>query len=221
MPSHTTGSRTLVPVAGATLVGDLTVPVAARGLVLFPHDNPTGQLHDRRVATALADVGMATLLFGLLTETEQVVDARTGHVRFDVPLLAARLVDVTDWTRAQPTTADLRIGYFGRSTGAAAALVAAAACSKVVSAVVSQSGRPDLAAHALEQVQAPTLLIVGGDDFPVIALNRDALARLRVQCRLEIVPGAGHLFEEPDAQERVAALARHWFEWHLTRPPGG
>lgn len=219
MPSHATGSRTLVPVAGATLVGDLSVPAAARALVLFPHGGPTGQLHHRRVASALADVGMATLLFGLLTETEEVVDARTGHVRFDVPLLAARLVDATDWTRAQPATARLRIGYFGRSTAAAAALVAAAARPKAVSAVVSQSGRPDLAAHALHQVQAPTLLIVGGDDLPVIALNRDALARLRVESMLEIVPGAGHLFEEPDAQERGVALSRRWFERHLTRPP--
>jgi len=195
------------------------MPAASRALVLFAQSGDTRPLRHRGVAAALAEAGLATLLLGLLTETEEVVDASTGHLRFDVPLLATRLVDATDWMRAQSATSGLRVGYFGARTGAAAALVAAAARPTAVSAVVSRGGRPDLAAHVLEQVQAPTLLIVGGDDLPVITLNREALKRLHVESVLEIVPGAGHRFEDPGALASVTDLARRWFERHLTRPP--
>lgn len=219
MAFHATPSRALVPVAGTTLVGDFSVPAAARALVLLAHGGGTAQPNHRRVATALGDAGLATLLLGLLTETEDVVDARTAHLRFDVRLLATRLVDATDWVRAQSAASGLSLGYFGASTGAAAALVAAAARPHAVSAVVSRGGRPDLAADVLEQVRVPTLLIVGGDDPPIVELNREALKRLHVESMLEIVPGAGHLFAEPGALETVTDLARRWFERHLTRPP--
>jgi pimeloyl-ACP methyl ester carboxylesterase len=151
----------------------------------------------------------------LLTMDEEAVDVRTGHLRFDIGLLAERLMHATDWLRTHPETQALTIGYFGASTGAGAALAAAAARPEMVRAIVSRGGRPDLAGSALGRVQAPTLLIVGGRDHVVIKLNREALEHLRCQAKLDIVPGAGHLFEEPDTLETVARLAREWFQVHL------
>jgi dienelactone hydrolase len=167
------------------------------------------------VASVLRDGGLATLLFDLLTPAEEAVDLHTAHLRFDIGLLARRLVGATDWLARQPETAALRVGYFGASTGGGAALVAAAERSATVGAVVSRGGRPDLAGTSLARVRAPTLLIVGGHDPHVITLNRQALAQLRTETRLEIIAGAAHLFEEPGALEEVARLARHWFLRHL------
>lgn len=215
MACPTIGRRALVPVAGATLVGELSVPAGALALVMVAHGANEAHRTDAPVATALADGAMATLCLTLLTENEGVVDARTGHVRFDVGLLASRLVTATDWIQARPETSGLAVGYFGDSTAAAAALVAAATRPKPVSAVVSLSGRPDLAVHVLDRVQVPTLLIVGGHDPPLVELNRAALARLRVESKLEVVRGAGHRFKEPGAMETAAHLARRWFERHL------
>jgi dienelactone hydrolase len=163
----------------------------------------------------LNEAKLATLLIDLLTLHEEVIDARTAQLRFDIDLLAERLVDATDWLTQFPDTKDLRIGYFGASTGAAAALAAAAVRPNVVGAVVSRGGRPDLAGAALLHVRAPTLLIVGGDDGQVIELNRAALAQLRCEKQLVMVPGATHLFEEPGALDEVARLARDWFQRYL------
>jgi dienelactone hydrolase len=168
------------------------------------------------VAQALREVGLATLLIDLLTADEEAVDLRTGRLRFDVHLLAGRLVGATDWLGKNPETLGLKVGYFGASTGAGAALVAATERPRAVGAIVSRGGRPDLAGPALPRVQAPTLLIVGGNDTPVIRMNQEALAQLRVEAKLEIVPGATHLFEEPGALDVVARLAREWFRRHLT-----
>jgi dienelactone hydrolase len=161
--------------------------------------------------------GLATLLIDLLTTDEEAVDERTGHLRFDIDLLARRLVAATDWLGQLPETGDLRIGYFGASTGAGAALVAATERPEAVGAIVSRGGRPDLAGPSLPRVKAPTLLIVGGNDVPVIRMNREALAQLTVEAKLEIVPGATHLFEEPGTLDVVARLARDWFGRHLAR----
>lgn len=200
-----------------TLAGDLNVPEGSRGVVLFAHGSGSSRLspRNRYVAAQLQEGGLATLLIDLLTLDEEAVDARTGHLRFDIGLLARRLVGATDWLLADPRTRHLRIGYFGASTGAGAALVAAAERPNVVGAIVSRGGRPDLAGAALAQVKAPTLLIVGSLDLPVIDLNRGALGQLRAEARLEIVPGASHLFEEPGTLEAVARLAREWFARHL------
>ena len=158
---------------------------------------------------------LATLLIDLLTSAEEAIDLRTAQLRFDIGLLAERLIATTDWLVRQPDTRPLRLGYFGASTGAGAALVAAAERPDIVGAVVSRGGRPDLAGAALAAVRAPTLLIVGGNDRPVIELNQSALAQLRCEGQLVIVPGATHLFEEPGALDQVAALARDWFEQYL------
>jgi dienelactone hydrolase len=200
-----------------TLDGDLVLPEAARGVVLFAHGSGSSRHspRNRRVARVLNEAKLATLLIDLLTPEEEAIDLRTAHLRFDIGLLADRLVGVTDWLTQNADTRHLRVGYFGASTGAGAALVAAAERPDVVGAVVSRGGRPDLAGPALEQVRAPTLLIVGGDDLPVIELNRAALEQLRCEKRLVIVPGATHLFEEPGALDEVARLAREWFERHL------
>jgi dienelactone hydrolase len=163
----------------------------------------------------LQSAGLATLLMDLLTEDEEKIDAETAELRFDIAFLAQRVAKATDWLLREPATAHLRIGYFGSSTGAAAALVAAAARPGAVSAVVSRGGRPDLAAPVLSQVRAPTLLIVGGDDRVVLRLNRDALAQLTCEKQLEIVSGATHLLEQPGTLERVAELASLWFSRHL------
>jgi putative phosphoribosyl transferase len=165
----------------------------------------------------LQRAGLATLLIDLLTPDEEEADLRTGHLRFDIGLLAQRLAGATDWLVENPATRGLRVGYFGASTGAGAALVAAAERRGAVGAVVSRGGRPDLAGDALPRVEAPTLLIVGGDDVPVIGMNRQAMEQMRAEKRLEILPGAGHLFEEPGALEEVARLAAEWFAHHLDR----
>jgi dienelactone hydrolase len=189
-------------------------------VVLFAHGSGSGRhsSRNRYVARLLNQAGLATLLIDLLTADEEAVDLQTAHLRFDIGLLAQRLVGATDWLTQQPDTRHLRIGYFGASTGAAAALVAAAERPDVVGAVVSRGGRPDLAGPALPLVRAPTLLIVGGNDVPVIGLNRAAFEQLRCEKQLVIVPGATHLFEEPGALDEVARLAREWFERHLMMP---
>jgi dienelactone hydrolase len=171
------------------------------------------------VAQELQVAGLATLLIDLLTQDEEVVDQRTGHLRFDIPLLADRLVAATRWLSEEASTRSLSVGYFGASTGGGAALVTAAAIPEKVGAVVSRGGRPDLAGDALPRVRAPALLIVGGRDLTVLDLNRTAMARMRAEVRLEIVPGATHLFEEPGALEAVAHLARDWFLHHLQPHP--
>ena len=204
-------------IAGVVLNGDLTVPADATGLVLFAHGSGSGRhsSRNRAVAEVLNHGHLGTLLFDLLTETEERVDTRTAEYRFDIPLLAERVVAALDWTNAHPDLADLPAGLFGASTGAAAALIAAAKRPALVHAVVSRGGRPDLADAALDVVSAPTLLIVGGRDDVVIELNRQAYARIRAPKELAIVPGATHLFEEPGALDRVATLARDWFVRHI------
>jgi putative phosphoribosyl transferase len=199
------------------LEGNLSVPEGARGVVLFAHGSGSGRHspRNRQVARALREAGLATLLIDLLTPEEEEADLRTGHLRFDIGLLAQRLAGATDWLAQNPDTRDLRIGYFGASTGAGAALVAAADLPEAVGTVVSRGGRPDLAGDALPLVKAPTLLIVGGDDVPVIGMNEEAFAQIPAEKRLEIVPGATHLFEEPGALEEVARLAADWFTRHL------
>ena len=213
----------LIPSGDIRLHGDLTSPRGAEGVVLFAHGSGSSRLspRNRAVAEVLQAAGLATLLMDLLTEEEEAEDARTGFLRFDIPLLAARLVDATDWLVRQPDMRRMRVGYFGASTGAAAALMAAADRPTVVAAVVSRGGRPDLAMPVLSRVRAPTLLIVGGADTSVLEMNRTALDALRPERRLEIVPGASHLFEEPGALDQVARLARAWFERHLLAPEPG
>jgi putative phosphoribosyl transferase len=207
-----------IPAGDVSISGDLVVPAQARGIVLFAHGSGSSRLspRNRRVAASLREGALATLLMDLLTRDEEAVDARTAHLRFDIGFLADRLVAATDWLATRPETRPLAVGYFGASTGAGAALVAATRRPEVVRAIVSRGGRPDLAGDALPRVAAPTLLIVGGRDGPVIEMNREALARLTVEARLEIVPGATHLFEEPGTLDEVARLARAWFERWLT-----
>jgi len=204
---------------GAPLEGTLAVPEGAHGIVLFAHGSGIGR-HSRRnrfVAGALQEAGLATLLIDLLTLEEEREDERTRALRFDIGLLARRVVGACDWIQTHGETARLRIGLFGASTGGGAALVAASERPEAVAAVVSRGGRPDLAGVALGSVRAPTLLIVGGDDAPVIPLNRGAMARMQnAPVELEIVPGASHLIEEPGKLEVVADLARDWFLRHLS-----
>jgi dienelactone hydrolase len=206
--------------AGRVLLeGNLSLPKGARGIVLFAHGSGSSRFspRNRYVARLLNQGKLATLLVDLLSPEEEAVDQRTAQLRFNIGLLAERLVAVTDWFVEQPNTRPLPIGYFGASTGAAAALVAAAERPKIVRAVVSRGGRPDLAGPALAHVEAPTLLIIGGSDPLVIELNRAALAQLRCEKRLVIVPGATHLFGEPGTLDEVARLARQWFERYLMR----
>lgn len=206
-----------IPVEQQTLEGILQIPGGAQGLVVFVHGSGSSRHSSRNqyVARLLQDDGLAVLLFDLLTAAEEQIDMRRRQLRFDIDLLAARVVVTTDWLMQHPETQDLAIGYFGASTGAAAALIAAAARPNAARAVVSRGGRPDLAGHALPSVKAPTLLIVGGNDTPVIPLNQDALARLNTTKELAIVPGATHLFEEPGALQEVARLASGWFQRYL------
>src|SRR6478736_2200188 len=201
----------------AILPGNLTIPQNAVALVLFAHGSGSSRHSPRNqfVARTLHDVGLATLLFDLLTPEEEATDIRTGEHRFNIGLLAERLVHATTWAKQQEQTRNLRIGYFGSSTGGGAALVAAAEIPQDVSAIVSRGGRPDLAGDALPKVQAPTLLIVGGNDDVVIELNEMARDQMRCEVTLEIVSGATHLFEEPGALEKVAKLASDWFDAHL------
>jgi len=208
-----------IPARTATLDGDLAIPHGATGIVVFAHGSGSSRHspRNRAVARTLRDAGFATLLMDLLTPEEEREDRQSAALRFDIGLLAGRLVYAADWLAHQQDTNQLSIGYFGASTGSGAALVAAAERPQRITAVVSRGGRPDLAGDALARVQAPTLLIVGGNDEPVIQMNRDALGHLGTQVkRLEIVPGATHLFEEPGALEAVAALARDWFARYLT-----
>ncbi len=202
----------------ATLEGTLAIPPGARGVVLFAHGSGSSRHSPRNrfVARVLQEAGLATLLVDLLTAEEEAIDRRTAELRFDIGLLARRLTTAADWLLTHDATSQLAIGLFGSSTGAAAALVTAAERPAAIHAVVSRGGRPDLAGDALPRVSAPTLLIVGGNDTPVIALNRAAMARLRCPHELVIVPGATHLFEEPGALEQVAQLAAQWFVRHLT-----
>jgi dipeptidyl aminopeptidase/acylaminoacyl peptidase len=202
---------------GVTLEGDLRVPPGAPGIVVFAHGSGSSRFSPRNrfVAQVLVAAGLATLLMDLLTPREEAVDASTDAYRFDVGLLASRLVAASDWVAELPTTRDLRLGYFGASTGAAAALFAAAEGGDRVRAVVSRGGRPDLAADALPRVKAPTLLIVGELDHQVIQLNQVAFELLSCEKELQVVPGASHLFEEPGALEQVARLAQDWFLEHL------
>jgi dienelactone hydrolase len=199
------------------LEGELAMPSEAEGLVIFAHGSGSSHLspRNRHVARVLRDAGCATLLADLLTEREEAEDLITGRLRFDIDFLAGRLELLTQWALRHPACSELRLGYFGSSTGGAAALVAAAREGAEISAVVSRGGRPDLAGEALPCVDAPTLLIVGGEDDVVLELNRRALAQLRCEKKLEIVPGATHLFEEPGALDEVARLAAEWFRRHL------
>lgn len=215
------GTRTVIIPAGAMLPGDLSVPADSKGIVVFAHGSGSTRKSRRnqRVAARLQDAGFATLLFDLLTSDEESLDTLTGRLRFDVPLLAERLAKVTDWLRSQTDTRGLGVGYFGASTGAAAALVAAAALPTQVRAIVSRGGRPDLAGPYLARVAVPTLLIVGGADAPVIGMNQSALRQLASSTKqLVIVPGATHLFEEPGALDRVSELALDWFDRYLAGP---
>ncbi len=202
---------------GILLDGDLAVPRNAGAIVVFAHGSGSSRHspRNRYVARTLQNRGLATLLFDLLTPAEETVDERSGRLRFDIPLLAARLVATVDWLKTADETSDLRVGLFGASTGGGAALVAGAERPRAIGAVVSRGGRPDLAGPALPDVEAPTLLIVGGDDEPVITMNRQAMGKMRAETRLDIVPGATHLFEEPGALEEVARRAADWFEAYL------
>jgi putative phosphoribosyl transferase len=206
-----------VNAAGAELEGDLSVPRGAAALILFAHGSGSSRWspRNRKVAQILREGGLATLLIDLLTAEEEQVDLATAELRFNIGLLAERLAGAADWLRANRETSGLRIGFFGASTGAGAALVAAAARPEAAEAIVSRGGRPDLAGDALEYVRAPTLLLVGALDAPVIHLNREAFNRLHCEKRLEIIPNASHLFEEAGALEKVAQLAREWFQLHL------
>jgi putative phosphoribosyl transferase len=206
-----------IQAGGAFLSGSLTVPENTDALVLFAHGSGSSRHSPRNqfVARMLNDAGLATLLFDLLTQDEEAFDMHTREHRFNIGLLAERLVHATRWAKQQDETRDLRVGYFGSSTGGAAALVAAAALLRDVGAVVSRGGRPDLAGDALPKVKAPTLLIVGGNDDIVIELNEMARDQMRCEVKLEIVPGATHLFEEPGALEKVAKLASDWFVNHI------
>jgi dienelactone hydrolase len=207
-----------IPAGKAAINGNLTIPPKAKGIVLFAHGSGSGRFSPRntRVAREINASGIATLLIDLLTEEEEAQDEFTGEFRFNIPLLAQRLISATEWLAKNPNTEDLTIGYFGASTGAAAALIAAAKLPEQIKAVVSRGGRPDLAGDYLSRVKAPTLLIVGGDDTEVLQLNREALDQLRSEKKLTVVLGATHLFEEPGKLEQVARLAIDWFSKHLS-----
>jgi len=206
-----------ISAGAATLDGNLTIVREATGLVLFAHGSGSSRHSPRNqfVARTLNDAGLATLLFDLLTPEEESVDLYIRQHRFNIGLLAERLVYATKWANQQKQAADLRVGYFGSSTGGGAALVAAAELPEEVGAVVSRGGRPDLAGEALPNVKAPTLLIVGGEDHVVIDLNDQARTQMKCECKIDIVPGATHLFEEPGALEKVAKLASDWFVKHI------
>lgn len=237
VPGQAAAAREVrIPCGDAWLYGDLTVPTGAFGVVLFVHGSGSGRhsARNRLVAHRLQQAGMATLLFDLLTAQEEQIDMHTREHRFDIALLTGRLQDATAWATAQPELQHLPIGYFGASTGSAAAIIAAARLGRQIAAVVSRGGRPDLAGPvALAAVTAPTLLIVGGADHGVIELNEQSLAHLSGDKRMVIVRGATHLFEEKGALEEVAELAASWFDTHLgsrqasspspthNRPPAG
>ncbi|HSW93282.1 MAG TPA: alpha/beta family hydrolase [Gammaproteobacteria bacterium] len=202
-----------IPIDDIHLNGILQIPQHAKSIVLFAHGSGSGRLsvRNQHVAGLLNNANIATLLFDLLTENEEQVDDMTREHRFNISLLASRLISVTDWLSKQPETENLIVGYFGASTGGGAALQAAAKKQNSVKAVVSRGGRPDLAGTALAHVKAPTLLIVGGLDEPVIEMNRDAMNEMHCIKKLDIIPGATHLFEEPGTLDEVARLAKEWF----------
>jgi putative phosphoribosyl transferase len=206
-----------IPVDDYFLFGNFVIPQGAKGLILFVHGSGSSRLSPRNqhVAQILNEAGFATLLFDLLTEKEEQIDALTAQYHFDIGLLTQKLIHVTDWVSQNPQMKKLSIGYFGASTGAAAALLAAGNRPESIKAIVSRGGRPDLADPGLEKVHAPTLLIVGGNDYPVIDMNEYAYQRLTCPKKLVIVPGATHLFEEPGKLEEVAHLSSEWFKEHL------
>ena len=214
-----------VPIDRIELAADISLPDRAKGLVVFAHGSGSSRRspRNRHVADVLNEGAIGTVLIDLLTEQEEAVDLRTAELRFDIPLLGQRLVAVTDWILRQSRLNNLALGYFGASTGAAAALVAAAERPAVVRAVVSRGGRPDLAGTALQRVVAPTLFIIGGEDLAVLDLNRSAIEKLpaRTEHKIEIVEAATHLFEEPGTLDQVAVLARSWFQEHLKPPAKG
>ncbi|HJR59674.1 MAG TPA: dienelactone hydrolase family protein [Vicinamibacterales bacterium] len=219
MPHQATREAVRIDTGVVTVDGDLRVPDKAGGLVIFAHGSGSSRFsrRNRAVAGVLENAGFGTLLLDLLTPAEESVDERTREHRFDIDLLGRRVVGATDWTQSRADLRQLRVALFGASTGAAAALIAAAARPELARAVISRGGRPDLAGDALPMVQAPTLLIVGGDDEPVIDLNREAMRQMRAPVELVIVPGATHLFEEPGALEEVARLAADWCRRHVHR----
>ncbi|HEU4649158.1 MAG TPA: dienelactone hydrolase family protein [Gemmatimonadales bacterium] len=221
IPNASPEREVSIPADRTELVGTLAVPERARGIVLFAHGSGSSRFspRNRYVAGVLREAGLGTLLLDLLTPQEERADRQSGHLRFDISWLAHRLEHAIDWLGTHPATAPLPIGLFGASTGAGAALVAAAERPARIGAVVSRGGRPDLAGAALPLVRAPTLLIVGGADPAVIQMNEEARDQMRTEVRLVIVPGATHLFEEPGALEQVAVLARDWFLEHLALAP--
>jgi dienelactone hydrolase len=206
-----------IPINNKDIKGDLEIPAAAKGIVLFAHGSGSSRFSSRNryVAKFLNEHNLGTLLFDLLTAEEEKIDIYTAEYRFNIKLLAERLINVTDWLLRDQFIKNLKVGYFGASTGAAAALTAAAKKSDIIFAVVSRGGRPDLAMESLPEVKAPTLLIVGGEDFQVIELNETALSMINAKKKLEIIPGATHLFEEPGALEKVAMLSAKWFNENL------
>lgn len=210
-------SEVQIDTGRAALSGNLDIPEGATALVVFAHGSGSSRHSPRNqfVARTLNNAGLATLLFDLLTHEEEAIDTQTRELRFNINLLAERLVHATRWVKQQPQTRDLRIGYFGSSTGGAAALVAAVDVPQDVGAVVSRGGRPDLAGEVLPKAQAPTLLVVGANDDIVIELNEQARDKMRCEVKLEIIPGATHLFEEPGTLEKVAKLASDWFVHHI------
>lgn len=219
VPVSTLETPVEIAIQGARLQADLAVPDWAAAVVLFAHGSGSGRdsPRNRQVARRLQDDSIATLLLDLLTQNEEAAEVAGGRLRFDIELLAARLEAATEWVREQPDLASLPLGYFGASTGAGAALVAAARQGERVGAVVSRGGRPDLARDALPDVNAPTLLIVGSRDTSVLELNREAAEALTVEHRIDVIEGATHLFEEPGALEQVADLASMWFRDHLIK----
>jgi putative phosphoribosyl transferase len=219
MRHQATHDAVRVDVGIVAVDGDLSIPERATGLVVFAHGSGSSRFsrRNRYVAGQLEESGFGTLLLDLLTPEEEAIDERTSEYRFDIDLLGRRVIGAMDWVRARPDLHHLPIGLFGASTGAAAALIAAADRPEITRAVISRGGRPDLADQALPRVQAPTLLIVGERDGPVIEMNRDAMSRMRAPVELEIVPGATHLFEEPGALAVVAALAADWCRQYLVK----
>jgi len=206
-----------IPVGKATINGNLIIPPTAKGIVLFAHGSGSGRFSPRnlKVAREINAAEIATLLIDLLTEKEEAIDIYSGEFRFNIELLADRLVFATEWLKKNPETKNLAVGYFGASTGAAAALIAAAKLPNWAKVVVSRGGRPDLAGEYLPKVKAPTLLIVGGNDFQVLELNKQAMAQMSAEKKMAVVPGATHLFEEPGKLEKVAKLAISWFSKFL------
>ena len=206
-----------IPAGGVLLNADMALPARAEAIIAFAHGSGSGRhsIRNRYVAETLNGYGFATLLADLLTEEEEIIDLRTRQLRFDIPMLADRLVDIAAWLQNEPQMKHLKIGWFGASTGAGAALIAAARRPENIIAVVSRGGRPDLAGDYLSEVMAPVLLIVGENDPQVLDLNKQALAQLNVPSKLEIVPNATHLFEEPGTLEAAALLAAQWFQAYL------